>query len=73
MRSYLVAEQKAGTVRIDDVDLAATQFLGMISNYVFWPTLLVPGWQVSSDRAAEVVEEAVRTIDARYAVRPRRR
>ncbi|MEV0733994.1 TetR/AcrR family transcriptional regulator C-terminal domain-containing protein [Polymorphospora sp. NPDC051019] len=23
-------------MRVEDVDLAATQFLGMISNYVFW-------------------------------------
>ncbi|CAI9402447.1 TetR/AcrR family transcriptional regulator [Nocardioides sp. T2.26MG-1] len=67
VRSYLLAEHEAGTVRIDDVDLAATQFLGMISNYIFWPTLLVPGWQVSAQRAAQVVDEAVRTIAARYA------
>ncbi|KDN20724.1 TetR/AcrR family transcriptional regulator [Amycolatopsis rifamycinica] len=67
VRSYLLAERAAGTVRIDDVDLAATQFLGMISNYVFWPTLLVPGWEVSAERVAEVVDEAVRTTAARYA------
>ncbi|WP_255443687.1 MULTISPECIES: TetR/AcrR family transcriptional regulator C-terminal domain-containing protein [unclassified Amycolatopsis] len=47
---------------------AATQLLGMISNYVFWPTLLVPGWEVSAERVAQVVDEAVRTIAARYAV-----
>lgn len=68
VRSYLQAEHEAGTVRVDDVDLAATQFLGMISNYVFWPTLLVPGWAVSAERVAEVVDEAVRTAVARYAV-----
>ncbi|WP_028646766.1 TetR/AcrR family transcriptional regulator [Nocardiopsis sp. CNT312] len=68
LRSYLQAEHEAGTVRIEDVDLAATQFLGMISNYLFWPTLLVPGWEVSAERAAQVVDEAVRTITARYAV-----
>ncbi len=67
VRSYLLAEQEAGTVRVEDVDLAATQFLGMISNYVFWPTLLVPGWEVSAERVAQVVDEAVRTIAARYA------
>ncbi|MEU5844386.1 TetR/AcrR family transcriptional regulator [Rhodococcus sp. NPDC047139] len=68
IRRYLLAEHEAGTVRVEDVDLAATQFLGMISNYVFWPTLLVPGWKVSADRVAQVVDEAVRTIAARYAV-----
>lgn len=68
VRGYLLAEHEAGTVRIEDVDLAATQFLGMISNYVFWPTLLVPGWEVSAERVAQVVDEAVRTLAARYAV-----
>ncbi len=67
VRSYLLAEHEAGTVRIEDVDLAATQFLGMISNYVFWPKLLVPGWEVSAERVTEVVGEAVRTLAARYA------
>ena len=68
VRGYLLAEHEAGTVRVDDVDLAATQFLGMIANYVFWPTLLVPGWRVSAERVAEVVDEAVRTTAARYGV-----
>ncbi|MGR3867424.1 TetR/AcrR family transcriptional regulator [Streptomyces graminifolii] len=67
VRSYLLAEHEAGTVRVEDADLAATQFLGMISNYVFWPTLLVPGWEVSAERVAQVVDEAVRTTAARYA------
>ncbi|MET9267481.1 TetR/AcrR family transcriptional regulator [Amycolatopsis sp. NPDC004079] len=68
VRSYLLSEHEAGTVRVEDADLAATQFLGMISNYVFWPTLLVPGWEVSAERVAQVVDEAVRTVAARYAV-----
>lgn len=67
VRNYLLAEHEAGTVRIEDAELAATQFLGMISNYVFWPKLLVPGWEVSAERVAEVVDEAVRTIATRYA------
>lgn len=67
VRDYLLAEHEAGTVRIEDVDLATTQFLGMISNYVFWPALLVPGWELSADRVAQVVDEAVRTFAARYA------
>jgi TetR/AcrR family transcriptional regulator of autoinduction and epiphytic fitness len=67
VRTYLLAEHEAGTIRVEDVDLAATQFLGMISNYVFWPTLLVPHWEVSAERVAEVVAEAVRTVAARYA------
>ena len=68
VRSYLLSEHEAGTVRVEDGDLTATQFLGMISNYVFWPTLLVPGWEVSPARVAQVADEAVRTTTARYAV-----
>lgn len=68
VRDYLQAEHEAGTVRVEDVDLAATQFLGMISNYIFWPALLVPDWKVSDERVAQVVDEAVRTLAARYAV-----
>lgn len=42
--------------------LAHAQFShGKISNYVFWPTLLVPGWQVRADRVADGVDEAGRT------------
>lgn len=67
---YLTSESRAGTAEIADVDLAATQFLGMISNYLFWPGLLVPDWAVTPARAAEVVEEAVRTAVARYAIAP---
>ena len=67
VRDYLLAEHEAGTVQVEDVDLAATQFLGMISNYVFWPALLLPAWEVSAERVAQVVDEAVRTVAARYA------
>ncbi|PRY27320.1 TetR/AcrR family transcriptional regulator [Pseudosporangium ferrugineum] len=66
VRRYLSAEHTAGTARIDDVELAATQFLGMISNYIFWPSLLVPGWQVTTERVTQVVDEAAQTFAARY-------
>ncbi|GAB3250102.1 TetR/AcrR family transcriptional regulator [Kineosporia babensis] len=64
---YFLAEHAAGTAHVEDAELAATQFLGMISNYLFWPRLLLPEWNVSAERATEVVNEAVRTAVARYA------
>lgn len=67
VRRYLDAEREAGTAAVDDLDLATTQLLGMISNYLFWPRLLIPGWTVSQARTTEVVEDAVRTMLARYA------
>lgn len=67
VRRYLKDESDAGTAEIPDPELAATQFLGMISNFVFWPRLLVPGWAVDDARVGEVVDEAVQTMVARYA------
>lgn len=67
VRRYLEAEAEAGTASVADTDMATTQFLGMISNYLFWPRLLVPGWSVDPERATEVIDEAVATMMTRYA------
>jgi TetR/AcrR family transcriptional regulator of autoinduction and epiphytic fitness len=66
VRRYLAAEHAAGAARVADPELAATQFLGMISNALFWPGLLLPDWDVDDDRVDAVVAEAVRTAVARY-------
>jgi TetR/AcrR family transcriptional regulator of autoinduction and epiphytic fitness len=66
VQRYLLDETDARTAEIADTELAATQFLGMISNVLLWPRLLVPGWTVTDVRAAEVVDEAVQTMVARY-------
>lgn len=64
---HLRAEDAAGAAKVDDPDAAAAQFLGMISTVVFWPRLIHGGWSLSEDEALEVVEEAARTMVARYA------
>jgi TetR/AcrR family transcriptional regulator, regulator of autoinduction and epiphytic fitness len=66
VRAYLEAEHAAGTARVEDPELAATQFLGMIANVLFWPRLVLPDWSVPPARETEVVDEAVRTVLARY-------
>jgi TetR/AcrR family transcriptional regulator, regulator of autoinduction and epiphytic fitness len=66
VRQYLDAERAAGTLRVDDVDLATTQFLGMISNYVFWPRLLLRDWAPDAASLEHVVTEAVRVMEAGY-------
>jgi TetR/AcrR family transcriptional regulator of autoinduction and epiphytic fitness len=63
---YLRAEAAAGTAHIDDPDAAAAQFLGMIATVVFWPRLIHGGWSLSEDETRNVVDEAVRTIVARF-------
>ncbi len=68
VRDYLESEAAAGTASVPDLDLTSTQFLGMIANYLLWPTLLIPGWSVTAERQAAVVAEAATTTAARIAV-----
>jgi AcrR family transcriptional regulator len=66
VRRYLDAENAAATARLDDSVMAATQFLGMISNYVFWPRMLLLDWNPGAADTQNAVEEAVLTMLARY-------
>ncbi|MEU8315389.1 TetR/AcrR family transcriptional regulator [Micromonospora sp. NPDC048169] len=66
VRIYLSAEHDAGVADVADPEMAATHFLGMISNYLLWPRLVLPDWTVTPERTAAVVDEAVRTMVARY-------
>ncbi|WGW13066.1 TetR/AcrR family transcriptional regulator [Saxibacter everestensis] len=63
---HLRAENAAGTANVDDPDTAAAQFLGMISTVVFWPRLIHGGWSLSEEETRKVIDEAARTIVARY-------
>lgn len=65
---YLAAADGAGSAKVDDPDLAATQFLGMISNFVFWPTLLLTDWAPKRAAIEQAVAEAVSTMCARYQI-----
>lgn len=66
VRRYFEAENATGGAQVGDLDIAATQFLGMIATVVFWPRLVHGGWSLSDDETRRVVEEAARTIVARY-------
>ncbi len=63
---FLRAENAAGAADIDDPDAAAAQFLGMISTVVFWPRLVHGNWSLTEDETRQVVDEAARTMVARY-------
>ncbi|GAA2228631.1 TetR/AcrR family transcriptional regulator [Promicromonospora sukumoe] len=69
VRRYLAAEHDAGSARIDDPVAATTQFMGMISNFAFWPRLTVVGWDPSNAETERVVDDAVTTMVARYGAR----
>lgn len=65
VRTYLDAEVAAGTLRIDDTDLATTHFLGMIASFCFWPRLLLVDYSPSRRLMHREIDEAVRTLLAR--------
>jgi AcrR family transcriptional regulator len=69
VRRYLAAEHDAGAARVEDPVAATTQFLGMISNFTFWPRLIVVGWNPTGAETAGAVDDAVATMVARYGAR----
>ncbi|MDX3659929.1 TetR/AcrR family transcriptional regulator [Streptomyces sp. ID05-26A] len=68
VRDYLAAEHEAGTLSVEDPILTATQFLGMISNFAFWPRMLLVNWAPTEKAVAHSVDEAVQTVLARHSV-----
>ncbi|MEW1685119.1 TetR/AcrR family transcriptional regulator [Streptomyces sp. NPDC093594] len=67
VQHYLEAEHEAGNAEVPDAESAANQFLGMIANYVLWPRMLLTDWNPTASDIHDAVEEAVRTMLARYA------
>jgi AcrR family transcriptional regulator len=66
VKSYLAAEHAAGALDCADPELATTQFLGMISNFAFWPRLLLVDWHPTGEDLNRTVTEAVGAMIARY-------
>lgn len=62
--SYIAAADRAGRIRCNDADLAASQFLGMVQEVLFWPRVmgLVPQ-QADQDR---VISSAIEVWLAAY-------
>lgn len=69
LRSYFEEVNAEGTARVDDLDVAAAQFLGMIATVVFWPRLIHGNWSLTDEETLHTVDEAARTIVARYAAK----
>ncbi|MDQ2662005.1 MAG: TetR/AcrR family transcriptional regulator [Actinomycetota bacterium] len=70
LRQYFQAANTEGTANVDDLDVAAAQFLGMIATVVFWPRLVHGNWSLTDEEKLRTVDEAAQTIAARYATRP---
>lgn len=66
LRAFLESTNASGETQIDDFDIASAQFLGMIATVVFWPRLVHVGWSLTDEETRRTVEEAAKTIVARY-------
>ncbi len=66
LNHYLAAEVEAGSLSVADVPQASRQFLATIAGQAFWPELVVPGCGGSEAEGNAVVDEAVKTMLARY-------
>jgi TetR/AcrR family transcriptional regulator, regulator of autoinduction and epiphytic fitness len=63
---YLAAADEQGALRVPNPTMAAAQFLGMISNVVFWPKLLLVEWDPTVEQIDEAVAGAVTMLIATY-------
>lgn len=70
LREFFEVANDRGTANVNDLDVAAAQFLGMIATVVFWPRLVHGNWSLTDEETHHTVEEAARTIVARYATAP---
>lgn len=66
VRDYIETESSHGRLQATDAVRATTEFLGMISNFVLWPQLLLVEWSPTDQAIAETVESAVQTFLSRY-------
>ena len=69
LASYLEAQVAAGTLAIDDCEIAAAQFIDACQSTLFKPILFNFAPPPSDERIAHVVGIAVRTFLAAYRVR----
>ena len=67
LRRYFQTANAQGIAHVNDPDVAAAQFLGMIATVVFWPRLVHGNWSLTDEETLHTVDEAARTIVARYA------
>lgn len=72
LNRYLRAESDAGSVDATAPEFAAPQFLAMIASAIFWPRLVHANWSIDDTGTRHAIEEAVRTIVARYGISPDR-
>jgi AcrR family transcriptional regulator len=70
LNAYLEAEVKAGALTVPNIPDASQAFLAAIAGQVFWPELIKAGCGGSDDETAEIVDDAVTTMLARFGKAP---
>lgn len=68
VRRYLEPKNALGAAKLDDTEAAATHFPAMISNYVFWPRMLLMNWSPFDASMAHAVDDDVLIKEARYCI-----
>jgi TetR/AcrR family transcriptional regulator, regulator of autoinduction and epiphytic fitness len=68
--AYISSADEMASLRVPDVTSAATQFLGMISNVVFWPKLLLVDWNPTRQQIDETILGATDVMIAAYGADP---
>ncbi|MDC7259633.1 MULTISPECIES: TetR/AcrR family transcriptional regulator [unclassified Shinella] len=63
---YISALKDRGLIKVEDPDLAARQFVGLVNEPLLWYRVIGVGGAPSKARRHQVVEEAVATFLARY-------
>ncbi|EKF42318.1 TetR family transcriptional regulator [Nitratireductor indicus C115] len=66
---YISAMNGQGIINVQDPDLAARQFVGLVNEPLLWYRVIGVGGAPSKDRRQQVVEEAVATFLARYSAK----
>jgi TetR/AcrR family transcriptional regulator of autoinduction and epiphytic fitness len=72
LRALLVDEVARGRLDVEQLDLAAGQFWGLVLNPLFWPLVLGLRSLPDAEERALVIDEAVTTFMARFGARRRK-
>jgi TetR/AcrR family transcriptional regulator of autoinduction and epiphytic fitness len=64
--NWISKRVEEGALRTDNVQLARTEFIGMLSEVFFYPRLTVVDYSISDAQVAKVLDSAVSTFVARY-------
>lgn len=64
--NWISKRVEEGVLSIDNVQLARTEFIGMLSEAFFYPRLTVVDYSISDAQVTEVLDSAVSTFIARY-------